>query len=127
MTMHTIPTTVALALCVGCGPAAPPRELTDAVREYTRASTGPAAEVVPAELHKARAALDAAERAFARDPHGARVRDLAYVATRKAALAAAAAQLELARRERATGIGLVPAGPTVGWWVDGAVGARYYF
>jgi len=70
-----------LAACA----SAPSRELVDARSAYARASSGPAARVVPAELHKARVSLDTAENAFANDSSDQR--DLAYVAERRAQLA----------------------------------------
>lgn len=65
--------------------SAPSRELVDARSAYARASSGPAARVVPADLHKARVSLDTAEAAFSSDASDQR--DLAYVAERKAQLA----------------------------------------
>jgi len=70
-----------LAACA----SAPSRELVDARSAYARASSGPAARVVPADLHKARVSLDTAEAAFSSDASDQR--DLAYVAERKAQLA----------------------------------------
>jgi len=67
-----------------CG-SSPSRELVDARRAYARASAGPAAQTVPAELQKARVSLDAAELAF--NTQNPNQRDLAYVAERKAQLA----------------------------------------
>jgi len=73
--------TLGLAACA----SSPSRELLDARKAYTRASAGPAARTVPAELHKARVSLDTAEAAFSNDSSDQR--DLAYVAERKAQLA----------------------------------------
>jgi outer membrane protein OmpA-like peptidoglycan-associated protein len=70
-----------LAACA----SSPSRELVDARNAYTRASAGPAAQVAPADLHKAKVSLDKAESAFANDDSDQR--DLAYVAERKAELA----------------------------------------
>src|SRR5689334_23057272 len=53
-----------LPLAAGCA-SATPFELTDAQRAYREASAGPAPSTAPDELHKARAALDQAELAFA--------------------------------------------------------------
>lgn len=75
---------------VACSHAVPP-ELASARQAYTRAARGPAAQLVPAEVHKARQALGDAENAFSRDPEGPLTRDLAYVAQRKAELSEALA------------------------------------
>jgi outer membrane protein OmpA-like peptidoglycan-associated protein len=93
--------TVALAAVFGwaCAPVIPD-ELLRARAEYQRASVGPAAEVAPAELHKAQAALDQAEQAFRDDPDGPRTRDLAYVAERKAEMARVLADQALAEKRR---------------------------
>lgn len=78
----------------GCAHAPPP-ELVSARNTYARASSGPAAKVVPAELHKARVALETANTAFTDEPDSQRARDLAYVAERKAQLAEALATVQL--------------------------------
>jgi outer membrane protein OmpA-like peptidoglycan-associated protein len=69
----------------------PPAELINARQAYQHASAGQAAQLVPAELHKAKVALDIAEKSFQDDPKSFRTRDLAYVADRKAKLAEALA------------------------------------
>lgn len=78
-------------LLVGCAASAPPAELINARQAYQRASAGQAAQLVPAELHKAQAALAIAEKSFQDDPKSFRTRDLAYVADRKAKMAEALA------------------------------------
>ncbi|MEX2191332.1 MAG: OmpA family protein [Bacteroidota bacterium] len=75
----------------GCASSVPPPELTNARLSYQRASAGQAAQLVPAELHKAHAALIAAERSFEDEPTSYRTRDLAYIADRKARMAEALA------------------------------------
>src|SRR5262245_6408135 len=77
-----------------------PQELSDARRAYQQAMAGPAAEVKPAELHKAHESLVIAERAFADDPKSQHTRDLAYVAQRKAMLADALARQEVDLRNK---------------------------
>ena len=62
----------------------PPKELINARQAYQQASKGQAAQLVPAELHKAQVALASAEKSFKNDPKSFRTRDLAYVADRKA-------------------------------------------
>ena len=74
----------------GCAAAVPP-ELANARRAYQNASAGPAAQLVPAELHKAHEALGQAEAAFASDPYAYHTLDLAYVAERKSQMAQALA------------------------------------
>jgi outer membrane protein OmpA-like peptidoglycan-associated protein len=77
-------------LLVGCA-TAPPAELINARQAYQQASAGQAAQLVPAELHKAQEALAIAEQAFRDDPKSFRTRDLAYIADRKAKMAEALA------------------------------------
>src|SRR5208283_3899286 len=70
---------------------APPSELVNARLAYQQASAGQAAQLVPAELHKAQDALAVAEKSFQDDPKSFHTRDLAYVADRKAKMAEALA------------------------------------
>ena len=79
-----------LALLAACASVAPV-ELVHARTAYQRASMGPAAQLKPAELHKAKDALDQAEQSFKNDPDSARTKDLSYVAERKVQLAEALA------------------------------------
>lgn len=72
-----------------CATAAPPSELVSARASYQSAKQGAAASFNPADLHTATKALDAAERAFARDGDTSQARDLAYVADRRARIAQA--------------------------------------
>lgn len=78
-------------LLVGCSASTPPTELINARQAYEHASAGQAAQLAPAELHKAQAALDIAEKSFQDDPKSFRTRDLSYVADRKAKMAEALA------------------------------------
>jgi outer membrane protein OmpA-like peptidoglycan-associated protein len=66
-----------------------PMELANARTAYHRASVGTAAQLAPAEVHKAKAALAEAEQSFVNDPKSQQTKDLAYVAERKAQLAEA--------------------------------------
>ena len=77
-------------LLVGCA-TAPPAELINARQAYQQASAGRAAQLVPAELHKAQEALAIAEKSFQDDPKSFHTRDLAYLADRKAKMAEALA------------------------------------
>lgn len=78
-------------LIAGCAASVPPKELVDARQAYQRASAGQAAQLVPAELHKAETALAAAEESFKDDPSSFQTRDLSYIADRKAKKAEALA------------------------------------
>jgi outer membrane protein OmpA-like peptidoglycan-associated protein len=78
-------------LLVGCAASVPPAELINARQAYQVASTGQAAQLVPADLHKAQEALAIAEKSFQDDPKSYHTRDLAYIADRKAKMAEALA------------------------------------
>ncbi len=90
---------IPLGLLGACTPVVPP-ELADARRAYTQASQGPAAQVAPAELHKARESLDEAEGAFSGHPKAQKTRDLSYVAERNAEKADAIGHTEQSRQAR---------------------------
>ena len=70
----------------GCATARPPAELVNARAAYTAAEVT-ATSAAPTELHAARIALDHAEASFVHEAGGVEVRDLAYVAQRRAELA----------------------------------------
>jgi outer membrane protein OmpA-like peptidoglycan-associated protein len=89
--MIYLTTIVFAGLLVSCSASMPPTELVNARQAYQQASTGQAAQLVPAELHKAQIALDAAEKSFQDAPDSYRTRDLAYVADRKSKMAEALA------------------------------------
>jgi outer membrane protein OmpA-like peptidoglycan-associated protein len=81
-----------LLILVACGGflatcATVPQELVNARAAYEHARTGPTAQVAPAELHKAKLALDQAERSYQAHQDSYQTRDLAYVAQRKAQVA----------------------------------------
>jgi outer membrane protein OmpA-like peptidoglycan-associated protein len=84
-------TIVFVGLFIGCSASLPPQELVDARLSYQHASTGQAIQLVPAEVHKAKTALDLAEKSFLDDPDSYKTIDLAYVADRKSMLADALA------------------------------------
>ena len=81
-----------VAVFAGCATVTP-NELISARMAYERASTGPAAQLVPADLHKAHEALDLAEQSFAKDSDSYKTKDLSYVAQRKSELAEALATM----------------------------------
>ncbi|MBI3802600.1 MAG: OmpA family protein [Nitrospirae bacterium] len=87
---HSIVLIATAGLFAGCA-ATVPTELAKARESYRHASAGPAAQLVPAELHKAEEALAKAEKSFLKDPESFHTRDLAYAAERKANLAEALA------------------------------------
>ena len=78
-------------LLISCSATMPPQELVNARLSFQNISTGQAAELVPAEVHKAQTALDLAEKSFLEDPDSYKTIDLAYVADRKSKLAEALA------------------------------------
>jgi len=81
---------VCAGLFVSCA-SVPPIELVNARQAYQHASMGQAAQLVPAELHKAQVALAVAESSYQDDPKSFRTRDLAYIADRKSKMAEALA------------------------------------
>ena len=88
------------ALIYGCAATAP-KELVDARLAYLHASAGPAAELAPADLHKAQEALAQAEKSFSKDAKSYHTRDLAYVAQRKAEIAEAQASIATEQKGKA--------------------------
>jgi len=59
-----------------------PIELTNARTSYARANSGPAVQLMPAELHKAKLVLDTAEASFVDEKDSPKTVDLAYIADR---------------------------------------------
>jgi outer membrane protein OmpA-like peptidoglycan-associated protein len=100
----TLPALVALGLAslVACGAAAVPQELMDARAAYADAAKGPAAELAPAQLDTAKTSLDVAQKSFDSDGPSQKTKDLAYVAERRAEIAAAEGGREKAERKRAS-------------------------
>jgi outer membrane protein OmpA-like peptidoglycan-associated protein len=100
--IRTFSGTIAISLLsvAGCAPVVP-HELADARSAYQHASASRAADLTPAELHKAKESLVKAEESWSSDPESAQTRDLSYVAQRKAQLAEALAGMELAKRQTA--------------------------
>ncbi len=85
---------------MGCGATVPPPELVAARTAYKKAADGPANKESPAQVHEAQLALDVAEKKWAEIPDSAEVKDLAYVAQRKAELAEATADTSLAVKQK---------------------------
>ena len=75
-----------------------PIELTNARVAYARASSGPAAQLLPADLHKARVVLDAAEKSFVDEKASQNTIDLAYIADRTIQTVEAQARAALAEQ-----------------------------
>ncbi len=92
---------VVAAVAAGCA-TAPPVELIQARTAYDRASFGPAAQLAPADLRKARLALDQAERALSDEKNPAKAVDFAYIAERTVQIAEAHAETALTERKMAT-------------------------
>src|SRR3954453_4831905 len=89
-------------LSAACGGAAvPPQELLDARAAYAEAAKGPAADLAPAQLDTAKQSLDGAQKKFDADGPSQETKDLAYIAQRRAELAAAEGGREKAERKRA--------------------------
>jgi outer membrane protein OmpA-like peptidoglycan-associated protein len=87
-------------LATACA-TAQPIELTNAQNAYTRASTGPANDLVPSDVHKARLALDQAEQHFAAGKDTETTIDLAYIAERTAQIAEAHAAAAVSEKKTA--------------------------
>jgi len=91
----------ALAIgAAGCAHAVPV-ELTTARTSYARASSGPAVQVLPADLHKAKLALDEAEASYVAGDEGTKTADLAYIADRTIQTVEAQARTALAAQKLA--------------------------
>ncbi len=75
-----------------------PIELTNARVAYARASSGPAAQLLPADLHKARVVLDTAEKSFVDEKASQNTIDLAYIADRTIQTVEAQARAALAEQ-----------------------------
>ncbi|NRD62874.1 OmpA family protein [Corallococcus exiguus] len=89
------------ALSVGCAHGPPPSELTAARQAYRDVSTSPEGRERPADVAAARAALQEAENEYAESKGSVKTRSLAYVALRKAEIADARGEADLAAQQRA--------------------------
>jgi len=96
-TSQTLAMPLALTLLATCATSTP-AELNNARVAYTRASSGPAAEIAPADLHKARVALDLAEQSFIDEKGSQKTVDLSYIAERTSQIAEAHAVTALAQK-----------------------------
>lgn len=84
-------------IAAGCATVTP-TELTTARASYARASNGPATQLLPADLHKAKVVLDAAEASFVEEKASQKTIDLAYIADRTIQIVEAQAQTALAQQ-----------------------------
>lgn len=85
-------TLAAILTTAGCSATLPPNELVTARANYSRASTGPAAQLASSDLHTAKETLDTAEASFKNDGDTPETKDLAYAAARNAEIAEARAR-----------------------------------
>lgn len=92
---------LALALISGCASTAPSPELVEARRTYDQVRYSNASQLAPARVLTAKQALEQAELAHEDEPGSFEERSLAYVAQRRARLAAAYSDIERSRREYA--------------------------
>ena len=84
-------------IAAGCATVTP-IELPTARTSYARASSGPAVQLLPAELHKAKIVLDSAETSFAEEKNSQKTIDLAYIADRTIQIVEAQARTVLAEQ-----------------------------
>jgi outer membrane protein OmpA-like peptidoglycan-associated protein len=81
-------------MLLGCAHT-PPAELVNAREAYEQAAEGPSKKYTPADLHVAKTALDLAEKSFHDQEETWIVQSQAYVATRKAQVAASLARTHI--------------------------------
>jgi outer membrane protein OmpA-like peptidoglycan-associated protein len=89
---------IATSVLVACGSSAPTEQLIDARRVYAEAAAGDAAKLTPAKLLSAEQALEMAEAEHRDDPGSASEKHLAYLASRKAAMAIASGKIAAAEK-----------------------------
>ena len=88
------------ATASACAEAVPPAELVNARAAYTRASTGQAAQLDPADLHTAKEGLDAAERQFKDEGASEGTVNTAYIALRRTELAESRSRVTAAEKQK---------------------------
>lgn len=84
---------------IACGAGMAPEELHTARDAFSRAEKSAAPQIAPVQLDEARQALTRAEEAFRDGKGDADVKNLSYIAMRKAEISMSAAGLEQARRD----------------------------
>jgi len=92
---------IVLAFAAGCATTPPPRELVSAREANAHLRSSLATELAPVEVHASTVALERAERAYRHEDEEPIVRNLAYMAERRAQLAASRTTLEMAHRQTA--------------------------
>ncbi|HEU5076475.1 MAG TPA: OmpA family protein [Polyangiaceae bacterium] len=94
----------ALLLCA-CGAAVAPKELLSARDAYAAAEGSSAKNLAPVQLEEAKQALAEADQAFSEGEDEQRIRDLAYIAGRKAEIAQSRGKrAELDQQREASGV-----------------------
>ncbi|HWA76997.1 MAG TPA: OmpA family protein [Polyangiaceae bacterium] len=91
-----------ITLMLACASTGPTPELVDARRAYEQAQMSEAQRLAPDRLLSAKQALDAAERAHKDDAGSSKERSYAYVAQRRAQLAAEYGEIARLRNEQQT-------------------------
>lgn len=92
-------------LLSACGAAVAPKELLSARDAYAAAENSPAKSLAPVQLEEAKQALAEADNAFSEGEDEQRIRDLAYIAGRKAEIAQSRGKrAELDKEREATGL-----------------------
>ncbi len=89
---------VATSVLVACASSTPTEQLIDARRVYAEAAASDAAKLTPAKLLSAEQALELAEAEHRDDPGSANEKHLAYLASRKAAMAIASGKIAAAEK-----------------------------
>jgi outer membrane protein OmpA-like peptidoglycan-associated protein len=87
------------AILTGCGSGVAPTELHTARDAFKKAEGSSAPQLAPVQLDEARQALTKAETAFKDGGDDQDIKDLSYVAQRRAEIAVSAANLEQAKRD----------------------------
>jgi len=90
---------IIICTCLSVACSTVPKELLDAREAYTHASEGPASKKAPVELRQAQEALFKAEQAYALDEKPFKVKDLSYIAKRKAQLSEVRASAAVSKEE----------------------------
>ena len=102
-TIRTLLVSIASISAIGlfaCSSSLPPQDLLNARSAYDRASTGPAPQYDPADLHTAKEQLNFAEASFTKDGDTQNTRDQAYLAVRKTELAESIARAKQANEDK---------------------------
>jgi len=93
-------TVLGVSWLTACGQAVAPKELMSARDAYAAAESGPAKSLAPVQLEEAKQALSEADRAFSEGDEDQRIRDLAYIAARKAEIAQSRGKRQALQQEQ---------------------------